>query len=52
MLQDKLIGGAVDDAYIHMNINEHLCNSIGIQQNWLTISRDVAHLLELAIGDT
>ncbi len=52
MLQDKLTGGAVDGAYIHMNINEHLCNNIGIQQNWLTISWDVAHLLELAIGDT
>ncbi|CAF1328431.1 unnamed protein product [Rotaria sordida] len=52
MLQDKLTGGAVDGAYIHMNINEHLCNNIGIQQNWLTISWDIAHLLELAIGDT
>ena len=35
-----------------MNINEHLCSSIGIQQNWLIISWDVGHLLELAIGDT
>ncbi|CAF5160815.1 unnamed protein product, partial [Rotaria sp. Silwood1] len=52
MLQDKLTGGAVDGAYIHMNINEHLCNNIGIQQNWLKISWDVAHLLELAIDDT
>ncbi|CAF1319093.1 unnamed protein product [Rotaria sordida] len=51
MLQDKLTGGAVVGAYIHMNINEHLCNNIGIQQNWLTISWDIAHLLELAIGD-
>ncbi|CAF4054019.1 unnamed protein product, partial [Rotaria sordida] len=51
-VHDKLTGGAVDGAYIHMNINEHLCNNIGIQQNWLTISWDVAHLLELAIGDT
>ncbi|CAF1538485.1 unnamed protein product, partial [Rotaria sordida] len=25
MLQDKLTGGADDGAYIHMNINEHLC---------------------------
>ncbi|CAF3745708.1 unnamed protein product [Rotaria sp. Silwood1] len=29
MLQEKLTGGVVDGAYIHMNINEHLCNNIG-----------------------
>ena len=52
MLRDKLSSCVVDGAYIHMNISEHVYNNIGIQQNWLTISRDVAHLLKLTIGNT
>ena len=38
ILQEQLTGYAVDGAYVHMNINKHLCQNIGIQQNWLTVS--------------
>jgi hypothetical protein len=51
MLQEQLTGCAVDGAYIHMNINKHLCEIIGINENWMVTSWDIAHLLELAIGD-
>jgi hypothetical protein len=51
MLQQQLTACAVDGAYIHLNINKHLCQNIGIRENWLTVSWDVAHLLELAIND-
>ena len=50
-LQEQLTGCAVDGAYIHMNINKHLCEHIGMSDKWLTTSWDTAHLLELAIGD-
>ncbi len=51
MLQEQLTGCAVDGAYIHMNISRHLCENIGMNENWLITSWDTAHLLELAIGD-
>jgi hypothetical protein len=51
MLQEQLTGCAVDGAYIHMKINKHLCENIGMDENWLVTSWDIAHLLELAIGD-
>ena len=34
-----------------MNIGKHLCRSIGLNEEWLSISWDFAHLLELAILD-
>jgi hypothetical protein len=51
MLQQQLTGCAVDGAYVHMQINKHLCKHIGMDENWLVTSWDIAHLLELAIGD-
>lgn len=51
MLRQQLTGCAVDGAYIHLNIGKHLCQSIGLNEEWLSISWDFAHLLELAILD-
>lgn len=51
ILQQQLVGCAVDGAYIHLGIDKHLCRKIGITEEWLSISWDSAHLLELAIND-
>ena len=51
ILQQQLVGCAVDGAYIHLSIGKHLCQKIGISEEWLSISWDGAHLLELAIHD-
>ena len=51
ILKQQLVGCAVDGAYIHLSIGKHLCQKIGIREDWLSISWDSAHLLELAIHD-
>lgn len=51
MLQQQLTGCAVDGAYIHLKIDKHLCQSIDVNEKWLSISWNFAHLLELAILD-
>ena len=38
MLQEQLISCAIHSAYVHVKINKHLCQKIGIQENWLTVS--------------
>ncbi|CAF1422202.1 unnamed protein product [Rotaria sordida] len=48
---DSNVGCAVDGAYIHLSIGKHLFQKIGIREEWLSISWDSAHLLELAIHD-
>ncbi|CAF5068881.1 unnamed protein product, partial [Rotaria sp. Silwood1] len=49
ILKQQLVGCAVDGADIHLSIGKHLCQKIGIREEWLSISWDCAHLLELAI---
>lgn len=51
MLQQQLVGCAVDDAYIHLKIDKYLCQSIDINEKWLSISWDFAHFLDLNISD-
>ena len=51
ILQQQLVGCAVDGEYIHLTINKHLSRNIGISEEWLSMSWDCAHLLELAIHD-
>ncbi|CAF1394728.1 unnamed protein product [Adineta ricciae] len=51
MLQQQLSGCAVDGAYIHLNIDKHLSSALEMNSEWLTVSWDCAHLLELAIND-
>jgi hypothetical protein len=51
-LREQFTGCVVDGAYIHLQIEKHLCQKIGTRERWLTVSWDSAHLLELAINDT
>ncbi|CAF1473248.1 unnamed protein product [Adineta ricciae] len=51
ILQQQLSGCAVDGAYIHLNIDKHLSSALEMNSEWLTVSWDCAHLLELAIND-
>jgi hypothetical protein len=51
MPQRQLTGCAVDGAYIHLKIKKHLCQAIGINEEWLSTSWDFVHLFELAILD-
>jgi hypothetical protein len=50
-LQRQLSGCAIDGAYIHMNIDKHLSSALDMNSEWLTVSWDCGHLLELAIND-
>jgi hypothetical protein len=51
MLQQQLSGCAVDGAYLHANVDKHLSSLLELQPDWLTVSWDCAHLLELALND-
>jgi hypothetical protein len=51
ILKQQLVGCAADGAYVHLSIGKHLCQRIGMKEEWLSISWDGAHLLELAIHD-
>ncbi|CAF2669479.1 unnamed protein product [Rotaria sp. Silwood2] len=37
ILKQQLVGCAVDGAYIHLSIGKHLCQKIGIREEWLSI---------------
>ncbi|CAF1498228.1 unnamed protein product, partial [Didymodactylos carnosus] len=50
-LQQQLVSDAVDGAYLHLNIDKHLCDEIGMNVDWLCFSWDPAHLIELAVND-
>ncbi|CAF0973784.1 unnamed protein product [Didymodactylos carnosus] len=50
-LQQQLVGGAVDGAYLHLNIDKHLYDEIGMNVDWLCLSWDPAHLIGLAVND-
>ena len=51
LLQYHLSGFVVDDAYIHLNIDKYLSSGLEINSEWLAISWDCEHLLELTIKD-
>jgi len=51
VLKNQLVGCAVHGAYIHLNIDKHLSQMVDVTEQWLSVSWDVAHLLELAIND-